>query len=760
VLTKKNIYRALFIILISVASTAEACRHNNRYWVAADDGSDKIWHNPANWSCSSGGSGGASVPNDQKKKAFFNSGSTVDAKLDNNVVKINKLLVYNSYSGSIDLNGKSLNSSKGGLIQGTILINGGMLQTWGWTTIESGGIVNASGSGSRIKIGHNLSVKNGGTLTAPDGGDDRFIVRGGFNIHSGGTFNHNNGTVTLTTKWRNANNKPTARIYIEDGPGTGRDFYNLRKTGNKNIYLGNDIEIKNNLSLIGKGYIYAQDLGGTNHDITIGGNWYQNKDTSFQARSGKVMFNGSSAQTITSRSNFNTLRIYNSDVSLLRAATVNGTLRIFSGATLDMNGYNLTAGTLNNAGNLQLKGTETLTITTKDTDSGTITYDGSATGLKYGNTYYNLAINSPSGTMTLNADLDVNGSLTIADGTLNTGNNDISVAGSWTNSGSFISGTGKVTFDGTSDIVTGGTGDSNDFYDVTLGGTSASQSINAIAIDNDFEITSSGTWYTNCLAMTVTGNTTTGSGSIATTLSPTVTFSPANSATAVAAGSNLTLTFNTAVRNTDDSALSDSNVDSLITLKETNSSGSDIAFDATINSDKTIITINPDSDFSSLQVVYIAIGNTVENTCGTAISAASATFTAADTAGPTTTWSPVNSAAGVAVDSNITLTFNEAVRNIDDSALSDSNVDSLITLKATNSSGSDIAFDATIDSDKEIITINPTSDFDSEQVIYVAIGATVEDSSGNANTASSITFTAIDSITPTLTFSPISQQQM
>jgi len=81
--------------------------------------------------------------------------------------------------------------------------------------------------------------------------------------------------------------------------------------------------------------------------------------------------------------------------------------------------------------------------------------------------------------------------------------------------------------------------------------------------------------------------------------------------------------------------------------------------------------------------------------------------------------------------------LNEAVRNIDDSALTDSNVDSLITLKATNSSGSDIAFDATIDSDKEVITINPTSDFSSEQVIYVAIGATVEDSSGNANTASS-----------------------
>ena len=196
--------------------------------------------------------------------------------------------------------------------------------------------------------------------------------------------------------------------------------------------------------------------------------------------------------------------------------------------------------------------------------------------------------------MTLNADVDVNGSLSITDGTLDTGNNDINVAGDWSNSGSFVSGTGKVIFDGNSNIVTGGTGDSNDFHDVTLSGTVGSQS-SAIAIDNDFEITSTGNWYTNCFAMTVGGTSAEGSGSIETTLSPTVTFSPANSATGVVVGSNLTLSFNVAVRNTDNSALTDSNVDSLITLKETNSSGSNIAFDATISSDKKVITINPDS---------------------------------------------------------------------------------------------------------------------------------------------------------------------
>jgi len=743
---KKNIYKALLIILFGFASSVEAAR----YWVAANDGTDKMWHDNANWSISSGGSGGASAPNSVSLVAIFDGNSTVNAKLGGNVTKIKQLKVLNGYSGTINLNGYTLGSKNNiSLWGGTVLVSANsLLQTWKDLYIYAGGTVTASGDGSKIKVKSNTHIW--GELTAPSGDSTRFIIKGGFNLRSGGTFNHNNGTVTMATRWSGVG----AAIRIDDGPGTGRNFYNLKKTGRRIAYLLNDIEIENHLTVIGNGKINAVKPAGTSYDITIGGNWDLLGSSNFNDGAGKVIFNGSSAQTIDSPANFNDVQISNSDVSLSGNVNITGTLTIDPGATLDINEYNLTAVTLANNGNLQLEGGETLSITTKDTDSGTITYDGTATGLAYGNAYYNLALNT-TGTMTLSADLDVNGSLKITDGTLNTANNDINVAGSWTNNDSFISGTGKVTFDGTSVIVTGGTGDSNDFYDVTLGGTSAAQSANAIAIDNDFEITSTGKWYTNCLAMTVSGDTTEGNGSIETTLAPTVTFSPANSATGVMVGSNLTLTFNVAIRNTDNSALTDSNVDSLITLKATNSNGSDIAFDAMIDSDKKVITINPTSDFSSLQAVYVAIGSTVENSCGTALSAASAAFTAADIEGPTHTWSPANSATGVAVNSNITLTFNEAVINIDDTALSNSNVDSLITLKATNSSGSDITFDATIDSDKEVITINPTSDFSSEQVIYVAIGATVEDSSGNANSVSSAIFTAIDSITPSLTFSPV-----
>ena len=79
-------------------------------------------------------------------------------------------------------------------------------------------------------------------------------------------------------------------------------------------------------------------------------------------------------------------------------------------------------------------------------------------------------------------------------------------------------------------------------------------------------------------------------------------------------------------------------------------------------------------------------------------------------------------------------------------------MDSLITLKDTDANGSNIAFNATIDADKKIITINPTSNFSSEQEVYLAIGATVEDSSDNAITSGSSSFTAVDSNPPDVEF--------
>ena len=246
------------------------------------------------------------------------------------------------------------------------------------------------------------------------------------------------------------------------------------------------------------------------------------------------------------------------------------------------------------------------------------------------------------------------------------------------------------------------------------------------------------------IADTTTLNFTTKSG-------PNFTFNPADAENGVAADSNITITASEAIRETDDSTLDDSNVDALITLKDTNASGTAISFDATISGN--VITINPTSDFSSLQQVYVAItGTDVEDTSDNAGSDVSATFTVADGAAPTFTFNPADADTGVAADSNITITASEAIRETDDTALDDTNVDALITLKETDSSGANIAFDATISGN--VITINPDSNFSSLQQVYVAItGTDVEDTSNNAGSDASATFTVADSAAPTLSSS-------
>ena len=113
----------------------------------------------------------------------------------------------------------------------------------------------------------------------------------------------------------------------------------------------------------------------------------------------------------------------------------------------------------------------------------------------------------------------------------------------------------------------------------------------------------------------------------------------------------------------------------------------------------------------------------------------------ADSTAPTVTFSPVNGTAGFGVSGNITITFSEAVRSIDNIELTNNNIDNLITLKLNNASGSNINFDATINTDKTVITINPVSNLFYSQAVYVAIGATFEDSAGNTITAANTTFT-------------------
>ena len=853
----------ILLVVIFIFISFES--HANRFWVAKDNGNTHYWNDRANWSDRSGGKGGKTIPNN-KTKVYFDGKGKGDVTFRTNGFS-RRISIGGGYNGTINLNGynlsihQNINVGAGTTVE---VPSGSRIMVTKFNSTISGTINAENGE---LRFGKGLVIRASGTLNAPSGS---LSIRGDFTNQ--GTFNHNNGLLVLNTS-------KNVKLNM-GGTGSGKDLYNLTKSGKHTVTLNSNISL-NSFTMNTNGGVFRAN-GKT---IYVSKNWTvnTNKYSGFVHQNGTVTFNGTSAQsinTINGKSDFYNVTISNTSgnaVSLSKQIDVKNTLTIDNNATIDIDGKNIEISTLVNNGNFQLEGGETVSISTMDTDSGTVTYDGTGanTELEVGDSYYNLTLNKSAGSIRLDANLDVNGNLTITDGTLYAAssggtNYNINVAGNWTNSDTFVSGSGTVTFDGTSTITSGGiSDDTQDFHNVILSGSSATQNTNAVEVDGDFTISSSGTWDTNGLCIYIEGNTSTGSGTLTNTTLPSLTFSPANSEDDVAIASNITITSNVALRKIDNSEITNSNIDSLITLKENNASGSNINFDATIDSDKKIITINPDSDFSSEQTIYVAIGATVENSCDNAVTASSATFTAvdaniptllssspsdgattvgindnivltfseavdaesgniiikkssddsaietiavtdakisgsgsteitinpattldsstgyyltiaatafddsssnsyagindtttlnfttADSCAPTITFSPSDSSTGVASNTNITLTFDEATRNTDDTALTDSNIDSLITLKDTNASGSDIDFDAIIDSDKKIITINPDNDFSSNQTIYVAIGATVEDSSDNAISASSITFTSTTSESaPTITFSP------
>jgi hypothetical protein len=112
-----------------------------------------------------------------------------------------------------------------------------------------------------------------------------------------------------------------------------------------------------------------------------------------------------------------------------------------------------------------------------------------------------------------------------------------------------------------------------------------------------------------------------------------------------------------------------------------------------------------------------------------------------DTTAPTATIVPTNAAVNVATTTNPTISFNEAVRLIDNSAITNTNVDALVELRLSNATGAIVPFDATIAGN--IITITPATILNTSQLYYVALlPNSVEDLSNNAlTTIQTSTFT-------------------
>lgn len=136
-----------------------------------------------------------------------------------------------------------------------------------------------------------------------------------------------------------------------------------------------------------------------------------------------------------------------SNYPLLSSSIDIASLSVAAGAEVDIAGQAVAIATVSNEGTIRAQGGESVTITTWDTDSGTVHYNGNTntTGLVLGNAYYHLllenTVDAGAVTWTLDAPLSVTGDLVVANyNTLNADGNNITLGGDFSISGSFSPG--------------------------------------------------------------------------------------------------------------------------------------------------------------------------------------------------------------------------------------------------------------------------------------------------------------------------------
>ncbi len=231
-------------------------------------------------------------------------------------------------------------------------------------------------------------------------------------------------------------------------------------------------------------------------------------------------------------------------------------------------------------------------------------------------------------------------------------------------------------------------------------------------------------------------------------LAPTVnTYSPADNGTGVAIGSNLVLTFSESITK---------GTTGTILIKEGGATIQTIAVtDAAVTVSGTTVTINPPIDLGYNAAVNIEIAaGAIKDLSGNSYAGITTTTvwnftTVADLVAPiVSTYSPADNAIGVAVASNLVLTFSENIQK---------GTTGNILIKEGGITIQTIAVtDASVAISGTTVTIKPPIDFTSSALVNVEIAAgTFKDLSNNnyAGIADAVTwnFAVADVIAPTVT---------
>lgn len=171
------------LVLLTIAGLAQ-----NRFWVASTPGN---WNDPANWSTTSGGAGGASVPI-AGNTAIFNNLGLGTCVLDVSPT-LSAITINTTFTGSIDLPGNRTLTTTG-----TNTFAGGIVTsaTGASLTLSASGIITFSGTQFNVPVDGNTAGLNFSGSVFNELVNITKTDNNTYNGQGGNTFN---GTLTITT---------------------------------------------------------------------------------------------------------------------------------------------------------------------------------------------------------------------------------------------------------------------------------------------------------------------------------------------------------------------------------------------------------------------------------------------------------------------------------------------------------------------------------------------------------------------------------
>lgn len=414
--------------------------------------------------------------------------------------------VAKTWGGLVSYSGGNMNISQGNYNNLTISGTTGSRTFTAGTTSVAGSFSLATTTGVTTLAG-DLDV-NGSVTIAETGNTNSIFNPAGFNINVGGDW-----TVSSTGTSTALMNVVSTSLVTFDGTGTQTisrtsgsalvpNFYNFRNSNTSS----NPLDIVYSMTISGDVTNDASAILtiGTN-TVTVGGNWTNNG--TFTANASTVNFNsGVAGKTLTGNmtgaDKFNNLTFNGAGTWTFGAnsADVAGNFRITTGTvtapstTLKVGGdFIHTAGTFtHNSGTVELNGTGAQAIPTSAT------------------TFNILNLNNTGGTISLNAATTVNQDFTIPVGnTLSGGSATLTLAGNYTNNGTFTAGTGTVAFTAADagNTLSGDMTGANQFNNITFNNAAGSWTFgsNSADVGAAFTITT-GTVTAPSTTLKVAGN--------------------------------------------------------------------------------------------------------------------------------------------------------------------------------------------------------------------------------------------------------------